>query len=267
MKQNRGLLIIVVILIIAVFGIISLFQAWNNFGGDSNKIVIENASFTNIDVLSDNAKVEIIPTNSPTTTVEYVDKKGKNAKLDFQANVKKDTLTVKLKKKRWRLINFDFSFSQRELLVKVPEKQYENIIVNNDNGKIKVTNMKAKDISFDTDNGNIELKNVDASSINVQSDNGRIIMEEVTGNIIGKTDNGQITLITNNWDRQIELTTDNGRIEIKTENEPTNATIDAKTDNGKIDVFGEKNEHTVFGKGKNLIKLKTDNGRITVTKL
>jgi len=266
MKQNRGLLIVAFILIIAVFGVIFLFQALNSFGGDSNKIVIEDGSFTNIDVLSDNASVEIIPTNELTTTVEYIDKKGKNSKVDLRANVKKETLTVTLKKKRWFTLNFDFSFSKKELLIKVPEKQYENIIANNDNGQIKLTNMDARDISFDTDNGTIELKNVDASSINVETDNGKIILEEVTGNIIGKTDNGQITLITTDLEHQIELTTDNGRIEINTKNEPTNVTIDAKTDNGKIDVFGAKNEHTVFGKGKNLIKLKTDNGRITVTK-
>ena len=113
MKQNRGLLIIFV-LAIAVFGIIFIFQAWNNFVDDSNKIVIEDEIFTSIDVLSDNAIVEIIPTNSPTTTVEYAGKKGKNAKLDFQADVKNDTLTVKLKKKRWSIISFDFSFSQIE---------------------------------------------------------------------------------------------------------------------------------------------------------
>ena len=126
--------------------------------------------------------------------------------------------------------------------------------------------MDAKDIYFETDNGNIELNNIEADSTNVQSDNGRIMLDQVKGKIIGKTDNGRISLVTDNLDRSIDLTTDNGRIEITSTSKPTNVTIDVKTDNGKIDVFGVKNEYTVFGKGEHLIKLKTDNGGITVTK-
>ena len=266
MKQKRGLLIVILVLVIAVFGVISLFQAWNNLGNDPNKIVIEDESFTNIDVLSDNATVEFIPTNLSTTTVEYLGKRGKNTKLDFQADVKNETLTVKLKKKRWGFISFDFSSSKLELLIKVPEKQYDTIKVNNDNGGIRIENVDAKDIYFETDNGKIELKNIEADSINLQSDNGKIMLDQVTGKIIGKTDNGRITLVTDDLDRSIDLTTDNGRIEITSKKEPTNVTIDVKTDFGKIDIFGDKNEKTVFGKGEHLIKLRSDNGGISVTK-
>ncbi|WP_413377986.1 hypothetical protein [Alkalihalobacillus sp. 1P02AB] len=35
------------------------------------------------------------------------------------------------------------------------------------------------------------------------------------------------------------METNNGRIHIKTEKEPTNATIDVKVDNGRIDVIGQ----------------------------
>lgn len=266
MKQNRGLLIGLLILFFGVLGGIFFFQAWNKFVGDSNKKVIEDESFINVDVLSDNASVEIIPTNSSTTTVEYIGKKRKNAKFDFKADVKNETLTVNFKEKRWGFIRFDFSFSKMELLIKVPAKQYNALTITNDNGKIMAENLETTSISFETDNGNIELKNIDAVYTKVQSDNVKIILEEVTGEIIGKTDNGRIMLVTNNLDRPIDITTDNGRIEIKSANEPTNATIDAKTDNGRIDVFGDRNEHTVFGEGKHLIKLRTDNGGITVTK-
>ena len=75
-----------------------------------------------------------------------------------------------------------------------------------------------------------------------------------------------LCLLQTNLDRPIDLSTDNGRIEIMTTTEPTNGIIDVKTDNGKIDVFGKKNEQTVFGEGKNLIKLRSDNGGITVKK-
>ncbi|WP_172369149.1 DUF4097 family beta strand repeat-containing protein [Sporosarcina jiandibaonis] len=266
MKQNRGLLIVLLIIVVVVLGGSLLFQAWNKFVDDSNKVVMEDEYFTTIDVLSDNAAVEIIPTDSSITTVEYVGKKRKNAKFDFNAVVSNKTLTVEFKEKRWNFLRFDLSFSKMELLVKVPEKQYELIKIKSNNGKIKAENLEVKDISFETDNGSIELKNVDAVSTNIQSNNGKIMLEQVDGEIIGKTDNGRIMLATNDLDRPIDLATANGRIEIMTENEPTNGIIDVKTDNGKIDIFGEKNEHTVFGKGEHLIKLRSDNGRITITK-
>ena len=266
MKQNRGLLIGLFVLLFIVFGGIFLFQAWNQFSGGSNPIAIEDESFSNIDVLSDNASIEIIPTTGSITTVEYGGKNEKNTKYNLKADVKGDTLTVKLKKKGWSFLSFGFSFSNMELLITVPEKQYELMTVKNNNGKIKAENMEAVDISFETDNGNIELKNIEADSTHVQSDNGRIILDQVTGKVIGKTDNGRITLVTDNLDRSIDLTTDNGRIEITSTSEPENVTIDAKTGNGKIDVLGVKNEHTVFGKGEHLIKLRSDNGRITVSK-
>ena len=223
MKQNRGLLIVLLIILFIVLGGTFFWQPWNKFVDDSNKIVLKDESFNTIDILSDNATVEIIPTDSTTTTIEYIGKKRKNAKFDFDAKVNNETLTVKFKEKRWNFFRFDLSFTKMELLVKVPEEQYDLIKIKNNNGKIKAENLDVKDISLETDNGNIELKNVDAVSTNVQSDNGKIVLEQVNGEIIGKTDNGQIMLVTNNLDRPIDLTTDNGRIEITTTTEPTNA--------------------------------------------
>jgi DUF4097 and DUF4098 domain-containing protein YvlB len=266
MKQNRGLLIVLLIILFVVLGGTFFWQAWNKFVDDSNKIVLKDKSFNTIDVLTDNATVEIIPTDSTTTTIEYIGKKRKNAKFDFNADVTNETLVVNFKEKRWNFLRLDLSFSKIELLVKIPKKQYDLIQVNSNNGKISAKNLAVKNISLKTDNGNIELKNIDAVSTNVQSNNGKIIFEQVNGEVLGKTDNGRIMLVTNNLERPIDLITDNGRIEITTTTEPTNVKLDAKTDNGKVDVFGKKNEITVFGKGKNLIKLRSDNGGITVIK-
>lgn len=263
MKQNRGLLIVVLIILFIVLGGTFFWQPWNKFVDDSNKIVLKDESFNAINILSDNATVEIIPTDNTTTTIEYIGKKRKNAKFDFDAKVNNETLTVKFKEKGWNFFRFD-SFTKMELLVKVPEEQYDLIKIKNNNGRIKMENLVVKDISLETDNGNIELKNVDAVSTNVQSNNGKIVLEQVNGEIIGKTDNGRIMLVTKTLERPIDLSTDNGRIEITTTTEPTNAKIDAKTDNGRIDVFRKNNEQTVFGEGKYLIKLRSDNGGITV---
>ena len=71
-------------------------------------------------------------------------------------------------------------------------------------------------------------------------------------------------MVTDNLERTISLKTDNGLINIRTSTEPKNATIHADIDNGRIDIFGSANEKSVFGKGKNIIDLRTDNGIISV---
>ncbi|WP_186670415.1 DUF4097 family beta strand repeat-containing protein [Sporosarcina sp. BP05] len=258
--------IIVALVLLVVGGITLMFNTGDRFQNNAKKIEIDDQPFTNIEILTTNAAVEIVPTKDAVTTVSYSGKTKNRSKFIFKAVVKENTLSIQFKEKRRSFINFGFSSLDLKLIVKVPEKQYDRIQAESDNGRIKVENIQTKELALETDNGTIELKTIDATTVNVKTDNGVIILDHVDGTIIGRTDNGRISLVTNNLERPIELTTDNGRIEIQTEKEPTNATIDVKTDNGKINVFGYENKHTKFGNGEHLIKLRTDNGRITITK-
>lgn len=263
--RNKVFIIVALVLLI-VGGNVLMFNIGDHFENNAKKKVIDDQSFTSIEIMTTNATVEIVPTKDAVTTVSYSGKTKKRSKHIFEADVKENTLSVQFKEKRRSFFSFGFSSLNLKLIVKVPEKQYDQIHAESDNGRITVENMQTQELALETDNGTIELKMIDATAVNVKTDNGAIILDHVDGSIIGRTDNGRVSLVTNNLDRPIELTTDNGRIEIQTEKEPTNATIDVKTDNGRIDVFGNKNKHTKFGNGKHLIKLRTDNGGITITK-
>jgi len=258
--------IILLLLLIGGVGISLMFTLGDSTVKNARKIVVENSSFTNIEIVAGNAAVEIVPTDDSVATVEYLGETKKKWKYVFKANINGETLSIQFKEKRRSFINFGFSSSDLNLLVKVPQKQYNKIQAETDNGRIKVDNIHAEDIMLATDNGTIVMKNVNTSITDVKTDNGKILLESVEGKITGKTDNGRISLVTNNLDRSIELTTDNGRIEIQSEKEPTNATIDVKTDNGRVNVFGYENKHTTYGKGENLITLRTDNGGVNITK-
>ncbi|MFJ7935954.1 DUF4097 family beta strand repeat-containing protein [Sporosarcina sp. NPDC096371] len=263
--KNRVVGISVLILII-IGGISLVVNSAVTLEESASKKEIDDLSFTNIAVLTDNATVEIVSTKDPVATVEYTGKMKKKTKYTFEADVKGDTLSVHFKEKRKGFFHFGISAMNLTLTVSLPEKEYDRLQVETNNGRIVAQHIQAKDVALETDNGRLELKHVDAKSIHVKTDNGRILFEDVKGKINAKTDNGRIALIASNLDQSIELETDNGRIDIQTEKEPTNATIDAKTDNGRVELFGQENKHVTFGKGENLIKLRTDNGRITVTK-
>jgi DUF4097 and DUF4098 domain-containing protein YvlB len=266
MMFKNKLVISLLLLLVIAGGITFMFKTMDVFAqNDDKKKVVEDSSFTNIEVSTNNAEVVIVPTKSSDATVEYLGA-SKKAKYNFEVDVKGDILSVHLKQKRRIFFWFGFHSRDLKLVVSVPEKQYENIQVKSNNGLINVENLQAEMVLLETDNGKILLKKVVANSVAVETDNGQIVLDHVEGKIKGTTDNGQISVLTNKLDWPMDLATDNGSIEMKTESEPANATIDSESDNGKIIIFGNEIKRSTYGEGKHLIKLRTDNGSITVTK-
>ncbi len=82
----------------------------------------------------------------------------------------------------------------------------------------------------------------------------------------GETHNGSITLETEELDRDIDFKTHNGKIKITTEKEPSDVQFNVSVDNGKVDILNKYDRDAVIGEGKNIIKLATHNGSISVTK-
>ncbi|MEN1968062.1 DUF4097 family beta strand repeat-containing protein [Lentibacillus sp. N15] len=262
-----------------------------------------DGKFTSLDVQTDDATVKIVPTDENTSKVLLEGKQYKHRNHTFSVDIDNKTLVVKLNDQQSKLFNIDFFSPSITLTVYVPQQQYESLLVSSNNGKINVNHLQAREIHVATsngrlqlsdltgsaltaetdngrihgeqlqmdkvdmqsDNGRVELQQVTGSSVKARTSNGKLILEEVDGEINGKTNNGAISLVTNHLDQAIELTSDNGRIDVQTKTKPTNTTIIANTDNGKVNVFGKYNGSTVIGDGDHVVTLTTDNGGITVT--
>lgn len=264
--KNKMILIVVVLLLVIGGGFMVTSKLNEVFGESKDKVIIDDPSFSNIELSTNNTAVEFVSTNKAEATVEYTGETNKNSKITFKADVKGDTLYVQFKEKRKFFFSFDFNFNELKIIVSLPEKQYKRIKAESDNGRMSVKDIEAENILVETNNGQILIGNVKSDTIEANTNNGKIIFEHVEGEIKGTSDNGKISLTTKHLNQPIDLSTDNGGIEIITESEPTNAKIEAKTDNGKITIFGVEDTFASYGKGKHLIKLRTDNGRITVTK-
>ncbi|PJN90919.1 DUF4097 family beta strand repeat-containing protein [Bacillus sp. mrc49] len=219
---------------------------------------------TDINISADNATVEIIRTKGQETKVELVSKGVENSKLDFTADVDGKKLTVKLKNQL--TFSFGFHIQSLHLKVYVPERAYKSLAIKSDNGKVKISDLKSEHVKVKSENGRIELNEILAKKVEVNSSNGAVELDHVEGELVGSSNNGKIMLITKDLDRKINLESDNGKIMIQTENEPTNTTFDVSVDNGKIDILGKYKGSTVIGKGENLVKLETNNGKIEITK-
>src|SRR5699024_9499020 len=129
--------------------------------------------------------------------------------------VEENTLHIHVKQKRKKLFNFDFFSFGTRLEVYVPEQWYDHIQVKSDNGKIAGSHLQATTLVVETDNGLITLEHMDTSTVHVKTANGKILMDQVEGDISGRTNNGKITLLTNDLDRSIHLETDNGKIDVE----------------------------------------------------
>ncbi|MFD9628091.1 DUF4097 family beta strand repeat-containing protein [Peribacillus muralis] len=251
------------LLLVGVIGSAFTFsQVTNQKAATEEKTISDVVTDINID--ADNGTVEILPTQAKETKVELVSKGVDSSKLDFSADVEGKQLTVKLKNQ----LNFSFGFHNQSLYLKVyvPERAYKSFVVKSDNGKVQISDLKSEHVKVISDNGRIELSEILAKKVEVNSSNGAVELDHVEGNLVGSSNNGQIVLITKDLDRMIDLESDNGKIIIKTETEPTNTTFDVSVENGKIDILGKYEGSTVIGKGENLVKLETDNGKIEITK-
>src|SRR5690606_7404477 len=272
-----------ILVVIGLIGVIFTIPSMLKSSKVLEEKVIHNHDITNIAVETDNGVVELLPTDNKKISVEVTGNIPKNQKYNFNVDEKGNTVNIEFKEKGWKLINFNFFSKGIKIKVYVPNKTYEriqagtnngrvyatdlnadDILLSSDNGRIQLENVKGKTIEAESSNGRIELNNVTATSMNIQSDNGRIQLNDVDGNIKSSSKNGGITLKTNDIDHSIDLSSNNGKIVVQTKSEPQNATIVINTDNGKITIFGNSNQHTVYGEGKNKINLKSNNGNITV---
>ncbi|RKQ32675.1 DUF4097 family beta strand repeat-containing protein [Oceanobacillus halophilus] len=259
----KKLFIIIIALIVVI--VVSMLIDFPFGSNGTNEMEIKQ-DFDKLAVETENAKVIVVPVNADTARLELSGNKNNKYKLD--ARVKGGSLEVDVDDRWFEWISVDlFSISKQPTLsVYLPQKQYNNVEISTNNGMIDASELEAEDIYVETDNGKIVLNEIRSTFIEAKADNGEIVLENVEGELISKTDNGKMTLITDSLDRPIEMKTDNGAINILTKRKPSNATFDIKVDNGFVNIFGESIYDTIIGNGDNRIKLTTDNGKITVEK-
>lgn len=177
-----------------------------------------------------------------------------------------NTLEIEVNRRGFKWLSIDFFSNSPTLNLMLPEKVAGTIALETNNGTISASNLESEEMVAESDNGEILIGDVKSNSIYAQSDNGELFFENIEGEILGESDNGDITLVNDTLNQPIEFETDNGSIIIQTKKEPKNVKMDVYTDNGNINIFGKSNESTVIGNGENLIKLTSDNGDITVEK-
>lgn len=267
----------------------------------AEKIDISKDKFDKVDIQTDNAVLQILPSDDGKM---HVDVENKTYRQHLAVDILDRTLVITLKEeaRKWGFFTITGSFKSPTLIVQLPPKIYEKIqilsdhgsvtggrlestellvetdngsinleqifagkfTVKSDNGAIKLNDVQAKNLRAETDNGQLTLKDISADKVDAVSDNGGITLKDVKGDVHAQTDNGRIHLLAADLERSITLETDNGSILLETKRQPENATINADVDWGSVSVFGSKKRRSIYGTGQHPIELQSDNGSITV---
>ena len=86
----------------------------------SNKIInIPHANFSNVMMDIDFGSLHVIPSETDETTIELI---GENEKLQLTADVVNDTLSIRLKSKKFHFFSFLFLIKELRVNVSLPKK-------------------------------------------------------------------------------------------------------------------------------------------------
>lgn len=250
----------VVLVVIGIIGGAFTFKSLLHTDTDSEEKIIDE-DFKAMEINAEDITVNVTSTNDSDTTIKMT---TQTSEYDLRTDVSADTLQVNVKHEQKKLFSFDIFDFTPKLHISIPEKEYEKMDLKTDNGIIDVTNITGDEIKATSVNGLIKMKHITSKDVMTKTENGLIKLEDVEGDIVSKTNNGKIDLLTKDLDRMVDLDTTNGAIKVITEKEPTNATINASVANGKLSIFGKNKAHSVIGEGENQITLTTENGMITV---
>lgn len=172
----------------------------------------------NIDIINDNALIEIDPSNSNQIAATLTGSDKDHLVKDLSLTVNNETLQIK-EKDVDAPNSFLDSFSVRQplkLKIYLPQKMYEQLNIQSKNGSIVIRNVKGNKIVGTTDNADIQLLKTEGS-FQLKAENGSIKVES----LLAFKGNSQADVV-------------NGNVDIKTVTEPTSLKMDLQSKYGSV---------------------------------
>lgn len=266
----------------------------------------ELVPYSKIKIDVDDVNVSIVPTDEMHAIIET---KDKDNLTEASMVIENDTLIVKAKRqeqiRRFWFITIIGNIGRAEVIIYLPKKHYEQIVIDNTNGAIKVSELFAKKFNLKSDNGRILsesiqgevldaysdngrvvltnsailkvkvgssngkiiAENVEANHLRLESDNGRVELKDVVGEIEARSRNGRIIAKLKTVKHPLNFVTDNGQIVLNTVGKLENVDMECITKWGAISIYNEQTTSYAHGTRDYSIRLKTSNGKITVEEL
>jgi DUF4097 and DUF4098 domain-containing protein YvlB len=263
------------LLIIGIVGVTFMF--FIGVGTDAKGAPIhiqkqhDGTKIKNIEVISNLIDIEVYPSTNDQIQASLTGIQEKNVEKDLQMSIKDQTLEIKAIKKQLKsfYINFDFNAIKHPTKLKVllPQKQYNLLALQTDNGNIHLKGYQGDTLKINTINGNINLQNTNAVMA-LKTNNGNIEIDSPTtfhGNNHIQTENGEIEIQTGHIPKPIQPN-----------QKPLTGQLNIQTDNGNITLKGYQGDtlNTITENGTTklqdidaTLKLESDQGTISLNSL
>lgn len=223
---------------------------------------VKNDEITNIKIKGDVGDITVVKGNGDTFSIEQVSNSKKQT-LDVEE--KGDTLVIDSKIKKF--FSFDLSLGAMKtpkLQVTVPARVYHDVTISVSVGDIKIEDIEGATIAVKTRTGDIQATKVTATDIELTSTTGDVDAQQIIGDIKAKTVTGDVTTVSKENNKNIEVSSSVGDIRITVPQEPKDARVKGKTTVGDIKLFGKNENELSFGNGTYKISGKITTGDITI---
>ncbi|MFD0715937.1 DUF4097 family beta strand repeat-containing protein [Paenibacillus sp. GCM10027626] len=232
-------------------------------------------AFSKVKIATDLFAVRVEPSTDSSAHIN-LDTASDNLQEHFDINVQSagDELNVSIKGKKKLSLNLveTYKTHKSEVVVKLPEHDYQLLDLQSNVGKISYSNVDGQQLNISTDAGEVEVDNAAVKQAKIENSVGLVSLSGVTGAIEVKNNTGAVNVKNETIQDDLTISNDVGAVTVETLKEPEKFKLDLSTDVGNIETnwqadFNSKSRRTVEGVKSTdgpLIKVQTAVGIIKV---
>lgn len=254
-----AIVLAIFIIINIIHGILFGLSILTNIGGREEKIVVENFSETYQNV--NKIDIDVISANLVIKTGNEFRVEANNLSNPFSSELRNGTLRIK-ESKTW----FWMSHSSGDITIYIPRGIILNDLkIDAGAGRIEISNISVDDFEIDQGAGVLEIANSKFNKTDINGGAGEIrILESTLNNMKMDAGVGKITLkaeITGNSKIECGI----GEMDIELLGKEEEYSITAEKGIGTIRIENkEQSDNSIYGTGKNRLKLEGGVGSIKV---
>lgn len=192
-----------------------------------------------INIKTSSVDIKVVPGKSDQIKVNFSGKVSKRLKDTYDLVVEKSQDEVEIEVTSDDLYFYiGIPVIRLDLVVEVPEKEYEQMMVTASSGDINLQGLHVNDFQFNTSSGDMEITEIEGKVIRAEASSGSISMMNVLAeNSTYEASSGDIIL--DNNEGNIKVVTSSGTIDIN--NEKLSGDVFAEASSGDVNVsFVEK---------------------------
>lgn len=238
----------VLLIIIGVVGAVLTYKP-DEIKAITEKKSMEMTSVDSVTISSISADVEVISSKTATqASVELIGQAKSSQMPTLKAKVMNGELVIDAEiPSNEKFFNIDFSFGFHspsfELIVILPEKQYNNLDITTVSGDLYIEEISSLDTLISTVSGDVEI-------------------ETLAGEVEISTTSGDVYFFNPTIEAAMLIETVSGEVEIEVDSSKTNATVKTDSISGDSMLLYEETNFLKLGDGTHLIDISSVSGDI-----